>query len=119
MEGPSFSQSEPVVGAMTNKAFPIVSPTTEHQAVLRQTAQRDVTGAPSAETLLTGPNHALLSDLLPIITPLHANKWETMLRSCNLYHTFPDIPLSIRNGFDMGVHSTISASYTPATTNPL
>ncbi|PPQ82671.1 hypothetical protein CVT25_009446 [Psilocybe cyanescens] len=52
-------------------------------------------------------------NFLPIVTPLVANAWESLLRHKKLFNTFSDVPFSIRNGFDMGIQTNPSTTYTP------
>ncbi|PPQ94515.1 hypothetical protein CVT25_014169 [Psilocybe cyanescens] len=52
-------------------------------------------------------------NFLPIVTPLVANAWESLLRHEKLFNTFSDVPFSIRNGFDMGIQTNPSTTYTP------
>lgn len=113
MEDQFFSRWDPMVDVAITKTKPTVLPTTAQQAASQQTARKDDTGAPyvKAPTMVLNPAHQ--SSLLPIITPLRADAWDSLLRSCNLYHIFADIPHSIRSGFDMGVHSSLHTSYTP------
>jgi hypothetical protein len=51
--------------------------------------------------------------LLKIETPFIAAEWEQVLTEFNLLHSFADILRGIREGFDMGITSTIIHSYTP------
>ena len=44
-------------------------------------------------------------DLLPVITPFIPDKWEKMLNNITPFNKFSDVPIGIRFGFDMGVHS--------------
>jgi hypothetical protein len=53
------------------------------------------------------------SDLLVIVTPFIADAWERELISYNLLNSFPDIPHSIRYGFDLGIHSIPPHTYIP------
>lgn len=48
-----------------------------------------------------------------INTPLIAHRWEETLRQCGLLEKYKDVPLSIKNGFYMGVKMKLSKSYTP------
>lgn len=102
-----------MAGAVTNMASPTVFPTMAPQGAPLSIVRRGDIVAPSVKAQLTVANHAHLSDLLCIITPLQADAWESTIQACNLYHIFADIPHSIRTGFDMGVHSTLYTSYTP------
>lgn len=64
-----------------------------------------------------GPSHAHHSDLLAVITPLIAENWKLLLIHCDIYHSFHDIPFNIEFGFDMGVTSRVSSTYTPPNHN--
>lgn len=56
---------------------------------------------------------ALPSDFLTIITPLRPDAWHNALSLAGLLEKYGDIPSSIRNGFDMGITSTIISTFTP------
>lgn len=51
--------------------------------------------------------------MLLIVTPFIATEWEISLRQANLLNIFEDVPRSIRHGFDMGIHTHPSHTYTP------
>jgi hypothetical protein len=93
----------------TITASPIMVP----QDVLTTIAPKEPTDAHYAKAWNMGPNHASLSDFLTINTPLRAEAWEETLQKCNLYHLFADVPWSISSGFDMGISSDITLTYTP------
>lgn len=97
-----------------------VSPTVSHSTVTLVapgvlTAPRESTGVryvvPKAAYI--PPRTAHLSNLFPIVTPLLPDKWEAALKAANLYHLFSDVPVGLREGFHMGIHSTVSETYTP------
>ncbi|KAJ3559983.1 hypothetical protein NP233_g11129 [Leucocoprinus birnbaumii] len=124
MENHAFSSRAKVGSAGTAMETLIVSDGTESQDVTQAPdVDMESTHAPSAEENML-PNHAPLSDpFCPIVTPLNADAWEWELCALELYHLFPDIPSSLRDGFNMGVHSNLQATYTPpnhasATDNP-
>jgi hypothetical protein len=71
------------------------------------------TDALSVQANSTVLKHAPLPDFLLIVTPLIADAWEWELRVHEVYHTFSDVPYSIKHGFDMGVYSVIHETYTP------
>ena len=85
---------------------------------LRIPARRESTSAPFAGPLTITPNSATPSpDLLCVITPFVADEWERMLNNIVPFNKFSDVPIGIRFGFDMGVHSPPSLTYTPPNHN--
>ena len=56
-------------------------------------------------------------DLLPVITPFIPDEWEKMLNNITPFNKFPDVPIGMRFGFDMGVHSPPIETYTPPNHN--
>jgi hypothetical protein len=76
------------------------------------------TGAHSAVPVHITPSSApLYPDLLVVNTPLIPDAWEEMLNKIKPFNPFPDVPISLRRGFDMGVHSPPSFTYTPPNHN--
>ena len=72
------------------------------------------TYAHSAAPSLITPRDAILSpELLIINTPFIPDVWEEMLNSITPLNIFSDVPISMRSGFDMGVHSPPLVTYTP------
>jgi hypothetical protein len=64
------------------------------------------------------PNSAKWSpDFLIVNTPFIPDEWEIMLNSIEPFNKFSDVPNSLRFGFDMGVHSPPSFTYTPPNHN--
>jgi hypothetical protein len=59
------------------------------------------------------PSH----DLLRINTPFVPDEWERMLNNIIPFNKFPDIPIGMRFGFDMGVHTPPLFTYTPPNHN--
>jgi hypothetical protein len=59
------------------------------------------------------PSH----DLLPVKTPFIPDVWETMLNNITPFNPFPDVPVSLRFGFDMGVHTPPLYTFTPPNHN--
>jgi hypothetical protein len=55
----------------------------------------------------------LSPELLIINTPFIPDEWEKMLNIITPFNSFSDVPISMRNGFDMGVHSPPLVTYTP------
>jgi hypothetical protein len=102
---------------MANKKTRAVSATAsvgmgQLDAILAPVAGMENIPAPSAMAA-TVHNPAPLSDFFPIITPLIADAWEKELQICNIHNRFIDVPLSIQQGFNMGVNSDIPFIYTP------
>ena len=72
------------------------------------------TYAHSAAPLLTSPSSAtLLHNLLAIKTPFIPDKWERSLNNITPFNIFSDVPIGMCFGFDMGVHTPPSYTYTP------
>ena len=70
------------------------------------------THARSAEALPIQPL-PVPSSFTPVVTPLVAAEWEAELRHANMYIQYAHVPYGIRHGFDMGVHTIPTLSYTP------
>jgi hypothetical protein len=92
---------------------------TDHQAA---TSARRVleanTSAPYVAPVLTTPNNAtLLHDLLVVKTPFIPDAWETMLNAIVPFNPFPDVPIGLRYGFDMGVYNPPIQTFTPPNHN--
>jgi len=75
-------------------------------------ANVDSTGVHSVVDL-TMHNLAMPSSILTIRTPLNAEGWHHALSGAGLLSEFGDIVHGIRCGFNMGIKSIISESYTP------
>jgi len=72
------------------------------------------TAAPCAAPLLTRHNSVMPSrDLLIVKTPFIPEEWERLLNDITPFNKFPDVPISMRFGFDMGVYSPPTHTYTP------
>jgi hypothetical protein len=70
--------------------------------------------APPPTTL----NSATLSpSLLVINTPFVPNEWERLLNKLTPFNSFPDVPIGMRFGFDMGVHSPPAHTFSPPNHN--
>jgi hypothetical protein len=75
-------------------------------------------GAPSVDHKFILPNNAMpLSELLCLYTPFIASEWETALNNISSFNSFSDVPIDICFGFDMGVSSPTSYTYTPPNHN--
>ena len=73
---------------------------------------------PSAAPLHITPNNAPVShSLLTIKTPFIPDEWERLLNSITPFNPFPDIPIGMRFGFDMGIRLPPSYTYTPPNHN--
>jgi hypothetical protein len=92
-----------------------VTPGTASQAATSALHAPVVTiSVPSAAERPIMPSHATsLRDLLPIKTPFVPDAWERMLNSISPFNPFPDVPIGMRFGFDMGVHTPPSYTFTP------
>jgi hypothetical protein len=63
------------------------------------------------------PNHTPRLDLLSIVTPLLWDKWEELLDAAGVLDRFHDVPLGLRDGFHLGVSSSISVTFSPPNHN--
>lgn len=69
------------------------------------------------------PHSSAANDPRKIVTPFIASNWEAELRNLSLLDEFADIPPGLREGFRIGVTSSVQSVYTPpnhksATDNP-
>ena len=75
-------------------------------------------GAPCVVRLPMPLNSATPSlELLSINTPFIPDEWEKMLNTITPFNKFPDVPIGMRFGFDMGVKFPPSHTYTPPNHN--
>jgi hypothetical protein len=87
-------------------------------ASLAQLADGASIFAPYVGQPRTLPNYATPSrDLLVVKTPFIPDIWEKMLNNITPFNPFPDVPISLRFGFDMGVHTPPTQTYTPPNHN--
>lgn len=106
----SDSTSLASVIAMRGTAHPVVTNP--------QPAGKESIYAPCAARHRIPPNNAAsLSSLLIVNTPFNPSEWERMLDEISPVNIFSDVPISIRSGFDMGVHSPPLHTYTPPNHN--
>lgn len=114
MDDPVSSPSTQMVSNEKTKREPAtVSVGMVHQdAFLASNAGMEDTPVPSV-VVTTVHNPAPLSDFFLVVTPLIAKAWRRELETYNILKKFIDIPISIQQGFNMGVHSDISHTYTP------
>jgi hypothetical protein len=56
-------------------------------------------------------------DLLIVNTPFIPDEWEKLLNNIIPFNKFSDVPNSLRLGFDMGVHTPPTHTYTPPNHN--
>jgi hypothetical protein len=76
------------------------------------------TAAPCvARPLITLSSATLSHNILTIKTPFIPDMWEKMLNNISPFNPFPDVPISIRFGFDMGVKTPPLHTYTPPNHN--
>jgi hypothetical protein len=74
--------------------------------------------APCAVPPPTRPNTATSSrNLLKIITPFIPDEWERMLNNITPFNKFSDVHIGMRFGFDMGVYTPPSYTFTPPNHN--
>jgi hypothetical protein len=57
------------------------------------------------------------SSLLFVNTPFIPDEWEKLLKNTTSFTKFQDVPNSLRSGFDMGINSVPSYTYTPPNHN--
>jgi hypothetical protein len=87
-------------------------------AVISTRAAGANTSARCAVPPYTTPNSATPSlDLLIINTPFIPDEWERLLNNITPFNKFSDVPNSLRFGFDMGVHTPPTHTYTPPNHN--
>ena len=55
--------------------------------------------------------------LLFVNTPFIPDQWERLLNKISPFNKFADVPISLHSGFDMGVHSPPTFTYTPPNHN--
>jgi hypothetical protein len=105
-----------------DKANPAKDTATHGTVSLVATEALPVTGAnigvPSVAPLPTPHNSVTVShNPLIINTPFIPDEWERLLNNISPFNNFPDVPIGIRFGFDMGVHSPPTVTYTPPNHN--
>jgi hypothetical protein len=66
--------------------------------------------APSVAVLDTMPNPAI-ADPHKVVTPLILEAWEKLLATAGVLSEFLDVPHGLRNGFCLGVSSSLSVSH--------
>jgi hypothetical protein len=85
---------------------------------IRTRAAGASTSVPCAAPLYTTPNNVTPSlDLLIVNTPFIPDEWEILLNSITPFNRFSDVPNSLRFGFDIGVHTPPTHTYTPPNHN--
>jgi hypothetical protein len=73
---------------------------------------------PYVAPLVTVPRTATSSPSILIVhTPFIPDEWEKLLNDISPFNEFLDVPNSLRFGFDMGVHTPPSQTYTPPNHN--
>jgi hypothetical protein len=74
-----------------------------------------LTSAPAVDPQTTMPRvtHLLNPSLFPIVTPLRWERWSSALKKAGILADFSDIPCGIRDGFPIGVSSTIISVFSP------
>jgi hypothetical protein len=66
----------------------------------------------------TPPSYVMpLCNLLPVITPFIPDEWKKALKLISPFNKFLNIPIRMRFGFDMGVCSPPTTTYTPPNHN--
>jgi hypothetical protein len=97
-----------------NPGNAIVSHGTVHPVANKAPAARANMSAPYAAPSVTTPNVVMsLPDFLCVNTPFIPDEWENLLNDISPFNKFfSDVPDSLRFGFDMGVHTPPSHTYT-------
>lgn len=106
----------PVRGS-ARPASDTATPGTVLPVVTKTPVAKANTYAPYVAPPPTPLNNATSPELLAIVTPFVPDEWERMLNNITPNNNFPDVPNSMRFGFDMGVHSPPSTTYTPPNHN--
>ena len=108
------SNRVPLAHARTNLERPTALVGTVSPVVSKASHANMVSiGAPFVVPSPTMPNNVPLSNnFLFVHTPFVPNKWENMLKSTSSFNRFHDVPTGIRFGFDMGVNSLPTCTYT-------
>ncbi|EGO22605.1 hypothetical protein SERLADRAFT_440618 [Serpula lacrymans var. lacrymans S7.9] len=76
-----------------------------------------LTSALAAGPANTMGNPTLRNYFFPIVTPLLWQQWDHMWCDADALHLFPDVPTGIRDGFCLGVSSTIASMFLPLNHN--
>lgn len=124
---PPVTRTDPLV-SLPDRNLPATGPAGQaNDIVLRGTVPWDVTKPPAVEASTHVPyavlphttrsNAKLLPNLLTVKTPFIPDEWEKMLNCITPFNSFSDVPNSFRFGFDMGVHTPPSQTYTPPNHN--
>ena len=102
----TYTELTPLIPGKANLVRGIVTPKIIHLAVIKDLHAIEAnTYAPSAVPLHTMLNNVtVLHNLLTIKTPFIPDQWEHLLNSITPFNTFPDVPIGMHFGFDMGVH---------------
>ena len=96
----------------------IVTPGMAQSVVKRTPAAGVITPAHCAVPLYTTLNSATPPPSILIInTPFIPDEWEKSLNAISPFNKFSDVPNSLRYGFDMGVHTPPTSTYTPPNHN--
>jgi hypothetical protein len=104
---PGLDKANPVRGIATHGTAPPVAIRAPH------VVEANI-GAPCADLLPILPNSATSSlNLFKINTPFIPDEWERMLNNTLPFNKFPDVPIGMLFGFDMGVYTPPSFTYTP------
>lgn len=69
--------------------------------------------AASAEERGTPLQCAISEGFLPVVTPLRWQEWVSALTAVGCIKEFLDVPISLRNGFKLGMHSALLSTFIP------
>ena len=115
---PICSDRSPLARELADRANATAIPGTASPVAPKSLARKVNTFVPSAAPLPITLSSATPSpDLLCVITPFIPDEWEQMLNNITPFNKISDVPIGIRFGFDMGVHSPPSCTYTPPNHN--
>ena len=114
----STGLNRPVLDRVSPEKDTVIHGTAPPVASLVRLADAANISAPCVDQPRIPPSHVTpLRDLLVVKTPFIPDVWEKMLNDIIPFNPFPDVPISLRFGFDMGVHTSPVHTYTPPNHN--
>ena len=112
------SNKDPLARDKTNQENSTALPRMVYLVAFRACARRENIGIPSAVPSLTMLNNVLSSHNMFIInTPFISEEWHKLLLNTTSFNKFSNIPNAIHSGFNMGIISPPSFTYTPPNHN--
>jgi hypothetical protein len=113
-----LTRQEPTGQRVSKSGNTIASHGTVQLDVIRTPVAGVNTSVSFAAPLVTMPSSVMPPpSLLCVNTPLIPDEWERLLNDITPFNGFSDVPNSLRFGFDMGVHTPPSDTYTPPNHN--